>query len=574
VFTTYLHSDKKNSISDNNATTILEDGNKNMWIATRMGLNKYNKKTNQFSVYTMVDGLPDNSIAGILEDGNKNLWLSTNHGIACFNPLTNKIKNYSKSDGLQANEFKQQASCKSSSGTMYFGGNNGFNQFTPERVKAVVFEPPLIITNFQVFNKEVTIANKNNPFSPLTKSITETKKITLPYSSSVFSFEFASLNYTPSDKKSYRYKLEGFDEDWNQVGNARMATYTHLNPGKYFFKVKGLNNEGQWSSNILSIEIIITPPFWLTWWFKILILIVLIAGILAIDHYRNKIIKTQKIKLQQQVNKQTEQLLLLAQDEHNARTAAESANINTEIANKELKMKNRELEQFAYVASHDLQEPLRTTAGFVDLLQKQYKGKLDDKADKYLAFIADASTRMRVLIKDLLEFSRIGTKAELKTVDCNIILKNMLSDIDAAIQETNASVQFGEMPVLMGYPTEIKLLFQNLVVNAIKFRKKDTAPQINITVEQKKGFWQFAVNDNGIGMEKEHNERIFDIFQRLHTRIEYEGSGIGLSHCKKIVELHHGKIWVISNPGVGSTFYFTMPISDGTQIKTTKKQQS
>jgi signal transduction histidine kinase len=445
---------------------------------------------------------------------------------------------------------------------MYFGGNKGFNQFLPESLKPIVFEPPLVITNFQVFNKEVSIANEKNTLSPLTKSITETKTITLPYSSSVFSFEFASLNYTPADKKKYSYKLEGFDEDWNQAGNARMATYTNLNPGKYFFKVKGLNNEGQWSSNILNIEIIITPPFWLTWWFKMFIFSLIVALILATDHFRNKMIKTQKIKLQQQVNKQTEQLLLLAQEEHNARTAAENAIVNTNIANKELKIKNRELEQFAYVASHDLQEPLRTTSGFVDLLQKQYKGKLDDKADKYLAFIADASNRMRVLIKDLLEFSRIGTKAELKTVDCNIILKNMLSDIEAAIQETNANIKYGEMPVLMGYPTEIKLLFQNLVVNAIKFRKKNIAPQINISAEKKEGFWEFAVSDNGIGMEKEHNERIFDIFQRLHTRTEYEGSGIGLSHCKKIVELHHGKIWVSSNPGIGSTFYFTMPVNN------------
>jgi light-regulated signal transduction histidine kinase (bacteriophytochrome) len=137
----------------------------------------------------------------------------------------------------------------------------------------------------------------------------------------------------------------------------------------------------------------------------------------------------------------------------------------------------------------------------------------------------------------------------------------MLCDITAAIQETNAVIKFGKMPVLMGYQTEIKLLFQNLVLNAIKFRKKNIDPQIVISVEKKDNFWEFAVSDNGIGIENEHNERIFDIFQRLHTRTEYEGSGIGLSHCKKIVELHHGKIWVSSIFGEGSTFYFTMPIS-------------
>ncbi len=561
LFTTYLHSDKKNSISDNNATTVLEGSDKNIWITTRMGLNMFNKKTNHFTVYTKANGLPDNSIASILEDNNKNFWMGTNTGIACFNLLTKKIKNYTKSDGLQAREFKQHASCKSAAGIMYFGGNNGFNQFAPEKIKKIIFDPSLVITNFQIFNKEVPIVSENNSSSPLKKSITETKTITLPYNSSVFSFEFASLNYTPDNKKKYLYKLEGFDKDWNEAGKARMATYTNLNPGTYVFKVKGLNNEGNWSLNIVSIEIIIKPPFWLTWWFKTFMLILFIAGIFGIDQYRNKLITSQKIKLQQQVAKQTEQLLLLAQEEHIARTAAEKAIVNTKLANKELKIKNRELEQFAYVASHDLQEPLRTTSGFVDLLQKQYKGKLDDKADKYLNFIADASYRMRVLIKDLLEFSRIGNKAEFTIVDCNIILNNLLSDIAAAIQDSNASIKFEQMPILMGYPTEIKLLFQNLIVNAIKFRKKNIAPIISISAEKKESFWEFAVSDNGIGIEKEHNERIFDIFQRLHTRTEYEGSGIGLSHCKKIVELHNGKIWVSSTPGLGSTFYFTIPIT-------------
>ena len=234
---------------------------------------------------------------------------------------------------------------------------------------------------------------------------------------------------------------------------------------------------------------------------------------------------------------------------------------NLKIKNREFEQKNKELEQFAYVASHDLQEPLRTSTAFVDLLQTQYKGKLDEKADKYLSFIVQASNRMRVLITDLLEYSRIGRNKELKQVDCNILLGEVLQDLGAAIKETSAKIKVDTLPVISGYSTEIKQLFQNLVFNSIKFRRKKIPPAIEISVMKKEDSWQFAFTDNGIGIEKEYHERIFIIFQRLHTRNEYQGSGIGLSHCKKIVESHKGKIWLESESGKGTTFYFTIPAS-------------
>jgi signal transduction histidine kinase len=231
---------------------------------------------------------------------------------------------------------------------------------------------------------------------------------------------------------------------------------------------------------------------------------------------------------------------------------------NLEIQNKELERKNIELEQFAFVASHDLQEPIRTTSSFVELLQKEYDGKLDERGNKYLDYIAQSSDRMKVLINDLLEYSRIGSKKELKQVDCNIVMNEVLADLGSAITEARAEITIVNLPVIGGYPTELKQLFQNLIMNAIKFTKKNISPQISISVRKIIGYWQFAFVDNGIGIPKEHNERIFVIFQRLHSRNEYNGSGIGLSHCKKIVELHKGKIWVESTPGEGSTFHFTI----------------
>ncbi|MBC7886875.1 MAG: PAS domain S-box protein [Ferruginibacter sp.] len=228
------------------------------------------------------------------------------------------------------------------------------------------------------------------------------------------------------------------------------------------------------------------------------------------------------------------------------------------LNNQLLEQKNKELEQFAYVASHDLQEPLRTTISFVEIFKQQYFGKIDPKADKYLTYIMQATDRMRVLIKDLLDFSRIGNNKDLEQVDCDSLLRDVIADIETAIVDSNANICAADLPVISGYATEIKQLFQNLLINAIKFRKPGEIPQIKISADKSGSYWHFAFADNGIGIDKKHNERIFIIFQRLHTRTEYDGSGIGLSHCKKIVELHHGKIWVESVPGEGSVFHFTI----------------
>lgn len=238
-------------------------------------------------------------------------------------------------------------------------------------------------------------------------------------------------------------------------------------------------------------------------------------------------------------------------------TLRKKAEEELEHKNTELHQKNKEMEQFAYVASHDLQEPLRTTASFVELFHRQYSGKIDAKADKYLTYIKQSTERMKVLIHDLLDYSRIGRKQEISEVNCNTILEEICADLGTVIEESKATIKTGTLPVVSGYRTEMKQIFQNLVVNAIKFRKKEVAPLVEITASEDDTYWQFHVKDNGIGIEKQHSERVFVIFQRLHTRTEYEGSGIGLAHCKKIAELHGGKIWIDSTPGEGSTFNFT-----------------
>ncbi|MEO6232308.1 MAG: PAS domain-containing protein [Ferruginibacter sp.] len=245
-------------------------------------------------------------------------------------------------------------------------------------------------------------------------------------------------------------------------------------------------------------------------------------------------------------------------DLKNAQATLQKSEANLAIKNRELGLKNKELEQFAYMASHDLQEPLRTISSFLGLLKRQYVGKLDENADKYFSFISESSERMKALIKDLLEYSRIGRKKEFEEVDANIILRGVIADVKVAIMEADAEITSSVLPVVNSRTTELKQLFQNLVINGIKFGKKDVKPVIKISAREHPDEWEFMFQDNGIGIDPKHKERVFVIFQRLHSRSEYEGSGIGLAHCKKIVELHGGNIWIESVAGEGSSFYFTI----------------
>jgi light-regulated signal transduction histidine kinase (bacteriophytochrome) len=233
----------------------------------------------------------------------------------------------------------------------------------------------------------------------------------------------------------------------------------------------------------------------------------------------------------------------------------------------EIEKKNRELEQFAYMASHDLQEPLITIGGFVKRFEKKYKGRLDENADKYLHYMAQAIDRMSELIKGLLSYSRLGNELQTTTIDCNKIVEDLQIDLGKNIIESNATINKGNLPKLRAYESEFRLLLQNLINNAIKFRKADTDPVISISAVSENNQWKFAIKDNGIGIDPEAHDKIFLIFQRLHPRNQFEGHGLGLAHCRKIVELHGGKIWVESQPNKGATFYFTIPDKNNLEMQ-------
>lgn len=227
--------------------------------------------------------------------------------------------------------------------------------------------------------------------------------------------------------------------------------------------------------------------------------------------------------------------------------------------NLKLVTKNKELEQFAYVASHDMQEPLQTILNFSEQLE-QVCEKTDDKSNNnYVKFISQSAERIQLSIKGLLDYTLIGKKEQFKVIESSDAVNEVLREMQDSISESNARITVGALPQVKVYPNEFRLLIKNLISNAIKFQTPDNAPQIDISCEEKVNSWRFTVKDNGLGIAEEFKEKVFEMFQRLHHRKKYTGAGVGLALCAKIVDLHEGLIWVKENPKGGSIFYFTIP---------------
>ncbi len=239
-------------------------------------------------------------------------------------------------------------------------------------------------------------------------------------------------------------------------------------------------------------------------------------------------------------------------------TIANKAKNKLLVRTKQLEASNKELEQFAYISSHDLQEPLMTVISFSNLIMEKHSDGLDENVLKYLEYISKAADRMSLQIKSLLEYSRIGLSNNKILVDCNLLMKEVQQSLSSIIRKNKAELVIGKLPRIKVYKEEFISLVQNLISNGIKFQKNGYPPEIKIDALEKNGHWEFSIQDNGIGIAKEHKNKIFTIFQRLHSREDYEGTGIGLAQCKKIVELHKGEIWVESESDMGSTFYFTI----------------
>ncbi len=532
-FIRYKHNPEDiNSISSQRINTIYQDNSGRIWIGTFSGgLNLFEKKTETFKHYTTENGLPGNTIFSIVEDNSGNLWLSTNKGLSKFNPALNQFNNYDASDGLQGEEFNPQSYFyDKEKNLIFFGGPNGLNIFNPDEIKENKIIPKLAVTDFQIFNHSVKAANRNG----VQKIVTFSDEIEISYSDNIFSFEFAALHFSNPRKNQYAYKMEGFDKKWIYSGSRRFVTYTNLNPGNYTFKVKASNNDGKWTEKPLSINILISPPWWQTGWAYGSYIIIIVAGLFGVRRFEKN-----RMKLRNELKMHEFETQKLREVES---------------------MKSR----FFANLSHEFRTPLMLIKGPVEkLLNENSEGTIGDQ----LRMINRNSINLQNLIDQLLELSQLEASAiPLKAKEENIIplLKGLTFSFDSLAREKNITLKFvsnAESIITWIDKDKFEKIINNLLSNAFKFTNDGGRVSVIIELNDMKKFVEVIIQDSGIGIPENKIEKIFDRFFQADES-GAGGSGIGLALVKELCELHKWDINVSSKRGIGTKFILQIPLGD------------
>jgi signal transduction histidine kinase/DNA-binding NarL/FixJ family response regulator len=554
-------------------------------------LNKFDREHETFTHYGKQDSLLDEVIYGILEDPYGNLWLSTNkNGISKFDPRTTTCESFDASDGLQGNVFTVGAYHKSHlSGEMFFGGINGFNAFYPESIRVNPYIPPIVITDFQLFNKSVEVQDD----SPLQKAITEAEEIMLSYKDNMISFEFAALDYTLSEKNQYAYMMEGVEKDWVYSGIRRFVTYTHLEPGTYIFKVKGSNNDGVWNEEGTSVKIIITPPLWETWWFRIFGAALLVGGMLGGFYVRVRTINAQKRYLETQINERTKDLKKANEQLRREITEREQMEIDLQHAKDEAEeaqrvaeSANRAKSEFLANMSHELRTPLNAILGYAQIFSLDEN--LTEKQRDAMSTVQRSGKHLLSMINDILDLSKIeARKIPLEPTALYLpgFLKSIIDMVQVRAAHKGISFTSDIVPdipkVIYADERRLRQILLNLLSNAVKFTEKgrvifrvnarstgvleywstgEESAQTTTPIPQHSNtpiLLSFQVEDTGPGISPEDLEKIFQPFQQAgESRLHNEGTGLGLTISQNLVRMMGSELYVKSILGQGSTFWF------------------
>lgn len=541
-----------NGLSSNLVNTIYEDKQKNLWIGTGRGLNLFDRDSETFKAYYVYDGLPSNVIHGIVEDHRKNLWISTSLGVSKFDTNQQTFRNFDELDGLQSNEFLR-GSCFSNGKQIYFGGIKGFNAFYPDLVTSNDFVPPVAIVGFYIDNQMIYPQSEN---SPLRNHIIETNFIELCHDQNNFGFDLAVFNYSQPEKNRYRYKLEGFDQDWQELIGHRSISYNKVSPGEYTLWVKGSNNDNLWNPRITKIEISILPPYWKRWW-AYLAYVLVITGI-GFWLYKN-IVNRERLKNNWMLEKS-----------------------KRESDEKIYKAKI----QFFTNLSHELRTPLTLIIGPLEKLLSMHEGS--KYLRKQLYQMNQNGHRLLRLVNQLLDFRKVETgNLELKVAEGNIIkfIREIMLSFQGHVSPNQIEWVFhSEVDNIQTYfdRDQLEKVFFNLLSNALKHTsdgglvrievKKNAAAQSGQKDNQgtdnllfhTSGYVEIAIWNNGVGIEKKHHEDIFKRFFSIENDLNraQPTTGIGLSLVKTLIEMHKGEISVESVVNEFACFTIKLPLGN------------
>ena len=528
-FRQYRHKDGDDySLPDDQVNNVMVDESGRLWIGTQNGLCHYDTEHDRFEHIRLE--VPSRNVMGIIED-NGALWLSTERGIVRYEPGADtgtdnmqrpQTQRFTRHDGLVSEQFQPGAGLKASDGRIYFGSTNGFNTFYPYQIKVNSVMPPVYITSLSIMNREEHTAEG------LPLDLSQTKELILGYSDArMVAFSFASLSYCSPEKNQYAYMLEGFDRDWNYVGNQNRATYTNLPAGTYLFRVKATNNDGLWSTNEATLKIVVHPPFWWSWYAKLFYL--LLIG-LIIWYYVHTRLKRAEYRHQLEMQRLNEE--------------------------KEKEVREARLNFFTMIA-HEIRTPVSLIIGPLEKLMK-VGSPTDD-----LRVINRNAHRLLELVNQLLDFRKV----EQQSLVIHFAPQNIHELIKSISERFAPTFEQGGKHFSVEFPDEqftaiidreaVTKVVSNLLTNANKYTTDEV--RLSCHAGPDEDHFQIVVADNGIGIKEEDQQRIFEPF--FQAEGNKPGTGIGLNIVKNIVDLHHGTISVASAVGKGSTFTVVLPVS-------------